>query len=172
MRDDGLDTMPGEGAKDGLENELEPAPELKAALGSEASGGAEAEFARLLEDYTLEMRAQFDLFRRLRESAEGLLDGADEALAKAARADIKAATDAIALIIRTLEKIDQLSRQLARDRAEAEERQLAETDPDRLRRSVVALIEAQVEARLEERVEAALAARQEGLPVGQSGQGP
>ncbi|QLF69858.1 hypothetical protein FE840_010080 [Peteryoungia desertarenae] len=158
MRDEGLDTMPGEGP--------EVAPELK------ALGGPEAEFARLLEDYTLEMRAQFDLFRRLRESAEGLLDGADEALAKAARADIKAATDAIALIIRTLEKIDQLSRQLARDRADAEERQLADSDPDRLRRSVVALIEAQVEARLEERVEAALAARLEGLPVGQSGQGP
>lgn len=118
-------------------------------------GGAEGELARLLADFTLEMRAQFDLFRRLRSAAEALLDGADEAAAKLARADIKAATDAIALIIRTLEKIDSLQRQLARDRTEADERRQLERDPQGLRRKLALMIE----ARVAERVEMELAAR-------------
>ncbi|KPF42298.1 hypothetical protein IP76_17660 [Rhizobium sp. AAP43] len=117
------------------------APERKA-----ASGHAEPDFEDLLSAFTTEMRAQFDLFRRLRESAETLLQGADEAAAKLARADIKAATDAIALIVRTLEKIDALMRQLARDRAEAEERQLEGRDPEILRAEVQALIAARVAA--------------------------
>ncbi|MGL3606449.1 hypothetical protein ACSV9I_08045 [Rhizobium sp. G187] len=104
------------------------------------------DFEDLLSAFTTEMRAQFDLFRRLRESAETLLQGADEAAAKLARADIKAATDAIALIVRTLEKIDALMRQLARDRAEAEERQLEGRDPQALRDQVEALIAARVAA--------------------------
>lgn len=77
----------------------------------------------LLNDMTREMRAQFDYFRDLRSAAERLTDGeADEAAAKAARADVKAATDAMSLIVRTLEKIDALQRQLAQDRAMEAER--------------------------------------------------
>ncbi|WP_159953322.1 hypothetical protein [Rhizobium sp. 18065] len=120
-----------------------------------AHQGASRELARLLADFTLEMRAQFDLFRRLRSAADALLDGADEAAAKLARADIKAATDAIALIIRTLEKIDSLQRQLTRDRTEADERQQLSHDPQTLRRKLALMIE----ARVAERVEVELAAR-------------
>ncbi|WP_205908856.1 hypothetical protein [Metarhizobium album] len=77
----------------------------------------------LLNDMTREMRAQFDYFRQLRGAAERLTDGeADEAAAKAARADVKAATDAMSLIVRTLEKVDALQRQLAHDRAMEAER--------------------------------------------------
>ena len=77
----------------------------------------------LLGDMTREMRAQFDYFRQLRGAAERLTDGeADEAAAKAARADVKAATDAMSLIVRTLEKVDALQRQLAQDRAMEAER--------------------------------------------------
>ena len=72
---------------------------------------------RLLNDMTGEMREQFDYFRDLRRAAEIVGDtSVDEAQAKIARADVKAATDAMSLIIRTLEKVDALQRQLARDR--------------------------------------------------------
>jgi len=101
--------------------------ELKSA---EALSAADA-YCRLLNDLTIEMRQQFELFRRLRAGAEALIarggadeDGGsagDEAAGKLARADAKAATDAIALIVRTLEKVDSLQRQIARDReAQAE----------------------------------------------------
>lgn len=79
------------------------------------------ELRRLLNEMTVEMRDQFATFRALRASAEEALVDGDEAAQKLARADVKAATDAMSLIVRTLEKVDSLQRQLARDReAEAE----------------------------------------------------
>jgi hypothetical protein len=65
---------------------------------------------------TVEMRDQFAAFRRMRTAAELVLAEGDEAAGKLARADVKAATDAMSLIVRTLEKVDSLQRQLARDR--------------------------------------------------------
>jgi hypothetical protein len=71
----------------------------------------------LMNDMTQEMRDQFDYFRKLRTMAEGMTGGdIDDAEAKLARADVKAATDAMSLIVRTLEKVDTLQRQLSRDR--------------------------------------------------------
>jgi hypothetical protein len=71
----------------------------------------------LMNDMTQEMRDQFDYFRKLRTVAEAMTDGeVDDAAAKLARADVKAATDAMSLIVRTLEKVDSLQRQLSRDR--------------------------------------------------------
>ncbi|WP_244481386.1 hypothetical protein [Rhizobium sp. Root1203] len=71
----------------------------------------------LLNEMTAEMRDQFAAFRTLRKAAESAAAGSsDETAAKLARADLKAATDAMSLIVRTLEKIDQLQRQVARDR--------------------------------------------------------
>ena len=142
--------------------------EVKGLSGSE-------DFEGLLAGFMTEMRAQFELFRRLREGAERLLslsaDGQDEAAAKLARADIKAATDAIALIVRTLEKIDALMRQLARDRAEAEERQLSGRDPEVLRAEVEALIAARVAAAVAERL-AAVEAVEGGVVAVAEGRGP
>jgi hypothetical protein len=95
------------------ETELKPADELR----------------QLLNDMTAEMRQQFGTFRAMREMASGLLSGEADALTpdgsdaaqKLARADVKAATDAMSLIVRTLEKVDALQRQLSRDRqAEAD----------------------------------------------------
>jgi len=74
------------------------------------------ELRRLLNEMTVEMRDQFATFRALRASAEKALVDGDEAAQKLARADVKAATDAMSLIVRTLEKVDSLQRQLARDR--------------------------------------------------------
>lgn len=143
--------------------------EVKALSGSEG-------FEGLLAGFMTEMRAQFELFRRLREGAERLLalsaDGTDEAAAKLARADIKAATDAIALIVRTLEKIDALMRQLARDRAEAEERQLSGRDPEVLRAEVEALIAARVAAVVAERLAVAEGAGGGELAEIAEGRGP
>jgi len=70
----------------------------------------------MLNQMTAEMREQFAAFVELRKGAEVAADGGDEAAGKLARADLKAAVDAMGLIVRTLEKIDQLQRQLARDR--------------------------------------------------------
>ncbi|MBW8318650.1 MAG: hypothetical protein K0M49_12215 [Arenimonas sp.] len=103
--------------------------------------------AALLDDLTTEMRQQFELFRKLRVTAEKLIDGADEAAAKAARADAKAATDAIALIVRTLEKIDSLQRQLARDREEAALASGEGEDEEAIRQELLRIIENQAEAR-------------------------
>ncbi len=74
------------------------------------------ELRRLLNEMTVEMRDQFATFRRMRAAAEQALTDGDEAAQKLARADVKAATDAMSLIVRTLEKVDSLQRQLARDR--------------------------------------------------------
>lgn len=156
--------MLGDDRRGDLDEALPDVIEVKAA-------GA-GELDALLNEFTTEMRAQFDLFRRLRAGAEAVLDGADEALAKQARADIKAATDAIALIVRTLEKIDALLRQLERDRMDAEERALEARDPEALRGEVEALIAARVEAGVAERLEEAVAARMAEVAGLAEGRGP
>jgi len=156
--------MLGKDRREDLDEALPDVIEVKAA-------GA-GELDALLNEFTTEMRAQFDLFRRLRAGAEAVLDGADEALAKQARADIKAATDAIALIVRTLEKIDALLRQLERDRVDAEERALEARDPEALRDEVEALIAARVEAGVAERLEQAVAARMAEAAGLAEGRGP
>lgn len=83
---------------------------------------AAEELRRLLNEMTVEIREQFSTFRRLRTAAELALEHGDDAAQKLARADVKAATDAMSLIVRTLEKVDALQRQLARDRALEAER--------------------------------------------------
>lgn len=105
-------------------------------------------YADLLNDLTQEMRAQFEQFRILREGAEALMRGEDDAAAKLARADLKAASDAMSVIVRTLEKIDALQRQLARDREAEQDR--AESDHETLdaaQARVLALVENQAEAK-------------------------
>ncbi|MBP1853222.1 hypothetical protein [Rhizobium halophytocola] len=120
--------------------------------------------ALLLNQLTVEMRDQFAVFRRLRTEAQATLvsdrsDGdaaaegpVESAAAKLARADIKAATDAMSLIVRTLEKIDGLQRQVARDRAEAAHRAGMEGDDASVRTRLEALIERRVAERLAKRI--------------------
>lgn len=153
---------------------LESDPDVVEALPDviEVKAAGAGDLETLLSEFTTEMRAQFDLFRRLRAGAESLLDGADEGLAKQARADIKAATDAIALIVRTLEKIDALLRQLERDRLDAEERLLEARDPEVLRREVEALIAARVEQAVAGRLDAAVAVRLAEVSGLAEGRGP
>jgi hypothetical protein len=104
----------------------------------------------LLNEMTLEMRLQFEAFRTIRMDAEALLKGApDEAEIKLAKADIKSATDALALLVRTIEKIDSLQRSLADDRERAIEKNFDETAYNDL----LAGIERKIEARARERAD-------------------
>eukprot|EP01035_Chromulina_nebulosa_P014551 gene14551-19253_t len=56
------------------------------------------ELQTLLNDMTGEMRLQFEAFRRIRMDAEAKLASGDEAEQKIAKADIKAANDALSLL--------------------------------------------------------------------------
>lgn len=112
--------------------------ELKSA---DAEAGTE-DLRLLLNEMTREMRAQFLAFRALRAEAERQAAEGDEAAQKLARADLKAATDAMSLIVRTLEKVDSLQRQISRDRAEEAERRAEETGFEEALRDVRQLIEA------------------------------
>lgn len=121
------------------------------------------ELRRLLNEMTIEMRDQFSTFRRMRTSAEAALDGGEDAAQKLARADVKAATDAMSLIVRTLEKVDSLQRQLARDRDEAAERAADEGGYEEAVREVEELIERRAQERFEKRCLAA------GIEIGEPG---
>jgi hypothetical protein len=99
------------------------------------------ELRRLLNEMTVEMREQFSTFRRLRTAAERALEDGDEAAQKLARADVKAATDAMSLIVRTLEKVDALQRQLARDRALEAERAADESGYEEAKARFMQMIE-------------------------------
>lgn len=77
----------------------------------------------LLADMSAEMRLQFETFRKIRVDADAKLAAGDEAEQKLAKADVKSATDALSLIVRTIEKIDSLQRSLAHDRDAASERE-------------------------------------------------
>jgi hypothetical protein len=101
----------------------------------------------LLNEMTTEMRRQFEVFRDIRIGAEALLSGGDEAAAKIAKADIKAATDALSLIVRTIEKIDSLQRSLADDRERSAEQGFDQAAYD----DMLADIERRIERRAEER---------------------
>lgn len=118
-------------------------PEIKAAQLPE--GG---DLRLLLNDMTMEMRGQFDAFRTLREASAPLMAGeSDDAAGKLARADLKAAADAMSLIVRTLEKIDALQRQMARDRKEAEDLNAEPQGYDDAKRHFLDLIERRADER-------------------------
>ncbi|MFD1746554.1 hypothetical protein ACFSE1_13865 [Rhizobium helianthi] len=120
--------------------------ELKSA---DAAASAE-EQRQLLAEMMREMRAQFIAFRDLRAKAEALCEVGDEAAQKLARADLKAAGDAMSLIVRTLEKVDGLQRQLLRDREMEEERQANESGYPEAVHEVERLIEARAQELFEQ----------------------
>jgi hypothetical protein len=104
----------------------------------------------LLNQMTEEMRWQFEAFRTIRVEAEALLGASvDDAAIKLAKADIKSATDALSLIVRTLEKIDALQRSLADDR----DRAAAQTFDQAAYDALLAGIERKIDARARERAE-------------------
>jgi hypothetical protein len=102
-----------------------------------------------------EMRAQFESFRKLRVAADIVAkanaEGAssDDAAAKLARADIKAAVDAMSLIVRTLEKVDALQRQIARDAELENDRHADGAGYEDAKARLLAIIEQRVADRVE-----------------------
>lgn len=116
--------------------------------------GSLAAMADMLGRMRGELDQQFRTFADLRDGAVRRTgDDQPEGEAKQARADLKAAVDALSVIVRTLEKVDQLERQLARDRAELEAQPESQDSYDALWSEVSGLIEARVEERLAERVQ-------------------
>ncbi|MBZ5761698.1 MULTISPECIES: hypothetical protein [Rhizobium] len=116
------------------------------------SGSAEDVLRTLLNEMTVEMRAEFDYFKGLRSAAEAsgkaFAEGTgDEAAAKLARADVKLSVDAMSLIVRTLEKIDGLQRQMARDRETEIERHADGPGYVENKRRLLAIIEQRAEDR-------------------------
>jgi hypothetical protein len=145
--------------------------EAEAYLLETKSGEPQEALRTLLNEMTLEMRAEFNLFRALRATAEETAsanagEGGDEAAAKLARADIKAAVDAMSLIVRTLEKIDALQRQINRDRELESERHAEAPGYEETKTRLLAIIE----QRVGDKVQAVLAERKAGASV--NGTGP
>jgi hypothetical protein len=119
------------------------APEIKSALTT--ADMARDAYPCMLNEMIVELRGQFDSFRRLRAGAEAMLaEGGDDA--KTAKTDLKAATDALALIVRTLEKLDSLQRGLAAERAAAQE----EVFDDRAFDAVMQRIQEKIQMRARE----------------------
>ncbi len=87
------------------------AQELALEIKSAEALAAGADLRSLLNEATEELKEQLRLFQRLRREAANLLDDPDGDH-KLARADLKAATDAISLIVRTLDKTDELQRKI------------------------------------------------------------
>lgn len=103
----------------GGEGKLEAAPEIKSRADKLAAEDAarNGNLRQLLNELTVEMREQFCMYRNLRETSEAaFLSTVEDASGKQARADVKAATDQLSLIVRTLERIDALQRVLAEER--------------------------------------------------------
>lgn len=149
MIDESFDGVP-HGARDVtafFHDRAEPL-ELKA-----DESAALAEMAGLLTRMRSELDQQFQTFVHLRDGAMRRAgEDLPDAEAKLARADLKAAVEALSVIVRTLEKVDQLERQLARDRAEFEAAPESREAYNMLWGEVEALIEARVKERLAERV--------------------
>jgi hypothetical protein len=111
------------------------------------------ETQRLLSEMHTELKAQFEVFRKIRADADARLDGGDDNEQKLAKADLKAAIDALSLITRTIEKIDGLQRSLARDIETAAEQDVSDAEYDEM----VAGIERKIDERAAERMRAWLA---------------
>ena len=119
----------------------------------------------LLNDMQAELKAQFDLFRKIRMDAEARLHGGDEAEVKLAKADVKSATDALSLIVRTIEKVDGLQRTLAEERMRTEE----ENFDDVAYQALLDDIERRIAERVDERTRKRLG---DGSDVADAGTGP
>ncbi len=110
---------------------------------------ADEDLRLLLNDLTVEMRAQFAFFRKLRLAAVKKGRESDET---DVRGEVKAAADAVALIIRTLEKADELQRRLAETRRETEERTLDLRTYEDAKAHFLDLIEKRAEELAERRI--------------------
>ncbi len=125
----------------------------------------------LLDRMRRELDQQFQNFADIRDEAmrrqqQAGAEALPDAEAKLARADLKSAVDALSVIVRTLEKVDQLQRQLVADQAELD------AAPENLaaHEALFDRVEAMIEARVAERVALQLAALVDGAANGAAGE--
>lgn len=109
----------------------------------------------LLNEMTIELKAHFQFFKLLRERAGSDAPEGDEPDGKQTRADMKAASDALSLIVRTLEKIDELQRQMAKERDLALEDEALSEDYDGAVAFFLERIESLAEEKFQQRLRAA-----------------
>ncbi|MBB4065737.1 hypothetical protein [Gellertiella hungarica] len=108
-----------------------------------------ASMADLMARIRVELDQQFQLFTMARSHAERLMrPDLPEAEQKLLRADMKAAVDALSVIVRTLEKVDEMERRLAREQAELAALAVTEADYDRVWADVAASMEERIAERL------------------------
>jgi hypothetical protein len=105
---------PQEGEMGEAGGDTSPALEHKMQMRDEAE--RREDVISLLNEMTLELKAHFQFFKMLRERSGTVLPEDESGDGKLIRADMKAASDALSLIVRTLEKIDELQRQMAKER--------------------------------------------------------
>jgi hypothetical protein len=134
-------------------------------LETKAGPSPTEELQGLLNDMQGELKAQFDVFRKIRVGAQARLDGTDEAEVKLAKADVKSAIDALSLLVRTIEKVDGLQRTLAEERMRAEE----ENFDDAAYEALLADIDRRIDERAEERARMRLGER---AGIAEAGTGP
>jgi hypothetical protein len=105
---------PQDGDMGSVRGDTSPVLERKMQMMDEAQ--RREDVTGLLNDMTLELKAHFQFFKMLRERSGGVLPEDEAGDGKLIRADMKAASDALSLIVRTLEKIDELQRQMVKER--------------------------------------------------------
>nr|WP_316653281.1 hypothetical protein [uncultured Gellertiella sp.] len=121
--------------------------------------------AGLLERMRDELDQQFRNFADIRDEAMRRQQQAQqlalpEAEAKLARADLKSAVEALSVIVRTLEKVDQLQRQLVADQAALD----AAPQTLEAHEALFGRLEAMIEARVAERLALKAGARPQAEP--------
>lgn len=120
----------------------------QAAAETGALSGLEA-MADLMRRMKAELDSQFALFARAREMAEArLATDLPEAEMKLCRADLKTAVEALSVIVRTLDKVDEMERRIMRDQQELATLTAGEADYDGLMEEVERAIELRVAERL------------------------
>jgi hypothetical protein len=130
--------------------ETSPLIEQKMALRDEAL--RRQDVTQLLNDMTIELKAHFQFFKLLRERAgEGGEEG-EETDGKQLRTDMKAASDALSLIVRTLEKIDELQRQMAKEHDLALEEEASSDDYEKAVAFFLERIESLAEEKFQQRL--------------------
>ena len=126
------------------------------ALERKMQGSAEVrrreDVSALLNEMTIELKAHFQFFKLLRERAGEDGEGSAEPDGKQMRADMKAASDALSLIVRTLEKIDELQRQMAKERDLALEEEASSEDYDKAVAFFLERIESLAEEKCQQRL--------------------
>ncbi|MDS7596535.1 hypothetical protein [Agrobacterium tumefaciens] len=133
--------------------DLEAAPEIKSAPVEDTT---QDDLRQLLNALTAELREQCRMYQRMREVSEPLLSVAiDETPGKQGRADVKAATESLSVVVRTLEKIDVLQRQIAEERERNADRAEESEDYD----AAVAFFLQRIDALAEQKAAAICAAR-------------